>query len=526
VLEGALFTLSVDGAMIATEEIHVGQSEGQLLVFSELHRIAAYPITERRTVALTRALDPLRYDLEVSALGVRSVWSGEVREKVIDCLNNNLAWYAPVLVEGISPAPQVMLEGSPSALPFALLALRYAQPAEGTAATPTLLRALDTLEDLPVSRALTLTVDPDRKGAVIGTLALEGQVEGGLNPRFTLWVRPGSRTLYSVEIPECRVNLWQQAGQPGLGRPGRLVIQRVSQLPEAPKPPAAGEAKRVPVEFTGADKTVRSGTLILPEGSGPFPVIVLHSAGGAVPRWDPGDAFAKRGWAVYCYDKRGLGASKGEYDRGALRALADDAALAAAMLRTRPEVDPRRIVFLGIGEGGQVGALAASLASDYAVAVLASCASVGPLFPDLAEQRILHVLAPFYGWTPAQAEAYRGLSVSRWKKWLADGKPEVALLRRRASVRPLKEWAETDLAVALGSAKVPVLLLHGGKDAWTPVDGARKLQEALAGAGAARVSLRVFDELGTDLGAGTSGAALGPEAEQATFEWLERTLVR
>ena len=522
-LEGALFTISWNGDLLGTEEIHLGESEGQLVVFSELRYVGDYPLTERRVVVLSPNFDLVRYDLEATALGARSVWSVEVQERSVDCLNNNLFWYGPVLVEDIAPLPQVMLESAPSALPFALLALRYQEEGAG----PLLLHALDILEDFPVSRALTVTVDTERQGAVIGTLALEGQVEGGSNRRFTLWIRPSSRTLYSVEVPEYRFNLWWQLGQPALSQAGRLIIRRVSQLPPAPPVAPKGEARRLPLGFSGADGSARGGTLILPSGSGPFPCLVLHSQGGPVPRWDPGDVFARRGWAVYCYDKRGLGESKGEYSRGALSALADDALAAAAMLRRRAEIDPQCIVFLGLGEGGQVGALAIGRGGDYAAAILGSCASVGPLFPSLAEQRIRRVLAPFYGWDAAQAEAYRGLSVSSWKAWLAEGQDEVTLLRRRVSLRPLKEWASLDLSQALSTAKVPVLVLHGAKDVWTPVEGARALYEALLRAGVKNVSLQVFDDLGADLGLGTTaGGLFAPEVDRVLFAWLGQALPR
>jgi len=178
-----------------------------------------------------------------------------------------------------------------------------------------------------------------------------------------------------------------------------------------------------------------------------------------------------------------------------------------------------------MGEGGLVGALAAGIGGDLAAAVLGSCATSGAVFPRLAEERILHVLAPFYGWDAARAEAYRGLSVSNWKEWLAGGKEEVTLLRRRVSVRSLEELASTDLSQVLSTAKVPVLMLHGAEDVWTPVEGARALYETLVGAGVMNVTLQVFDDLGADLGGeeATEGT-LAPEVEQGLFEWLERTL--
>lgn len=520
-LEGALFAIYWDEALLGTEEIHLEENESQLVVFSELRYVGEYPLDERRVVVLTPAFDLVRYDLEVVAFGARSVWSAEAREGAVDCLNNNLFWYGPVLIEGVSPQPQVMLESVPSALPFVLLALHY----RGDETETMLFHTLDILEDLPSSRPLTVTVDAERQGVVLGTLALEGQIEGGPNRRFTLWIRPSSRVLYSVEFPEYRFNLWRQLCQPGLGKVARLVIRRVSQLPSVPPIVPKGKAQRLSLGFTGVDGSTRDGTLILPDGEGPFPCLVLHSQGGPMPRWDPGDVLAQRGWAVYCYDKRGLGESKGEYSRGMLSVLAEDALAAAAALRQRADIDSRRVVFLGLGEGGQVGALAIGRGGDYAAAILGSCASQGFLFPTLAEQRIRGVLAPFYGWDVAQAEAYRGLSVANWKAWLAEGQDEVTLLRRRVSLRPLREWASTDLYHALLTASVPVLLVHGARDVWTPVEGARALYEALLDAGVRNVSLQVFDDLGADLGSETAqGSLFAPEVDRAILAWLNDVL--
>jgi pimeloyl-ACP methyl ester carboxylesterase len=91
----------------------------------------------------------------------------------------------------------------------------------------------------------------------------------------------------------------------------------------------------------------------------------------------------------------------------------------------------------------------------------------------------------------------------------------------------LKEWASLDLSQALSTAKVPVLVLHGAKDVWTPVEGARALYEALLGAGVKNVSLQVFDDLGADLGLGTTaGGLFAPEVDRVLFAWLGQALPR
>ncbi len=60
-----------------------------------------------------------------------------------------------VLIEDIAPFPQVMLDCSPSALPYALLALRpVGESARGASAEPMYLHCLSVQEDYAVSRPL------------------------------------------------------------------------------------------------------------------------------------------------------------------------------------------------------------------------------------------------------------------------------------------------------------------------------------------------------------------------------------
>lgn len=520
VLEGARFSITLDDTLIGVEELHVGSAEDQMIVFAESRWFIDQRFTERRSVIVSRPLSPIRYDLERNILGARSIWAGERRGGAMDTLNNNLAWYGPVRFEGISPAPDVMIESFPSVLPYALLTLRYTGAREEGESEETLdLHALDLFEDHPVSRPLTVTAAVERAGAVIGTLALEGHIEGGRNPSFTLWVRPSSRSLFGVEIPDYRFGFWDQLAHPALREPGKLVIQRVNELPELPgaeSPAPSGIA----LDFTGSDRSERSGTLVLPEGAGPFPCVVVHSGSGVVPRAEVGTFFAEQGWAAYSYDKRGVGESEGSYARGAVISLAEDALAAAAMLAQRDDIQADRIVFLGLGDGGQVGAVALSLGDAYAGAVLGSCASRGAVFPDLVAYRVNAVLAPFYAWDGGQLAAYRDNSVETWQEWLFEGEGEVSLLGRRIDIDPLMEQANTDLSDALAQARAPVLLLHGEEDRWTPVVDAQALATELQSAGR-DVTWMSFPGLGSDLGGESAQGFLAPEVERAVADWLE-----
>ena len=534
-MDEAVFTVSLDDRLLAVETLRLGEEAGSLIAFSELVHADAARTVERRTVVLSELLNPLRYDLEIGALGARSTWVGQRDGDIMDVLNNNLAWFGPVLVEDLSPAPDVMLESAPSALPFALLALRDYGP-EGLEGSLQV-HALNVLEDLPVSRALTATVDVDRQGAVIGTVAVEGHLEGADEAAFTIWVRPGSRALYSVELPTHRPSVWElQRGEEltstedGPDSAGTIVIQRVGSLPELPTPaPPAGDAIRTAIAFTSRDGTQLVGDLIAPPGSGPFPCVVLLGSGGITPRWDPGDAVANRGWAALTYDTRGLGESGGEFVRDRPAQQAADARAAVAMLQERRDIDPQRIAVLGIGAGGLAGALAVSDSDGAAApaagaAVLASLPGPGPIFPNLAQHRVDAVLAPYYGWGADETARYGALSVTRWQEWLFEGADEVTLLRRRVSLQPLSDLAALDPAAALAEADVPVLLLQGGDDPWVPEGSASALAERATAAGG-RVEARVYDELGHDLGMGSAAdALLAPEVDDAVWSWLAATL--
>ena len=107
------------------------------------------------------------------------------------------------------------------------------------------------------------------------------------------------------------------------------------------------------------------GTLLLPEGEGPFPAVVLihgsgpndrdETIGPNAPFRDIAEGLAEKGIAVYRFDK-------GTYVYGAELAAetgytlkeetVDDAVAAVTLLSAREEIDPERIYVLGHSLGG------------------------------------------------------------------------------------------------------------------------------------------------------------------------------
>lgn len=520
IVDGQTFAISFGETLLATEELQADRVDDRLVLYSDMHWHLEPATTQRRILTVSDALNPVRYDLESTRLGARSVWVGERSERGMDCLNNNLNWIAPVLFEHVTPSPEIMLERAPSALPFVLMMLRYQRENEEASDGALQLSSLDIMEDYPVSRPLTITYAPEHSGAVIGTESLRGNIEDGPNSDFLMWFRPERQVLYSVEIPDYHFGFWTSWTYGQLEKQDDLVIRNISSVPERPTPELAGEARRLPLGFEADDGTSLQGTLILPSGEGSFPCLVVHSEGGILPRWDPGDGPVERGWAVYSYDKRGLGESGGEYQRGPLNVLAEDAAAAADMLSERSEIDTDRIVFFGVRKGGQVGALTVARSEQYAAAILGSCASEGRIFPTLVEHRIRHVLAPFYGWNDEELETYLDHSLGRWQTWLYEREKEVSLLGRRVSLIALEESAAMDLYAPLSRTEIPVLLLHGDQDSWTPIEGAVNLHERLVAEGKENIAFHTLE----DRGAISGERWLIPEVEETLFTWLKEVL--
>jgi len=118
------------------------------------------------------------------------------------------------------------------------------------------------------------------------------------------------------------------------------------------------------------EQTTVSATITLPDGRGPFPAVVFVAGSGPTDRdWNskliPGtngsgrllaEELSKNGFAVLRYDKR----FTGPYAKGNLALLTgkislqshiEELASAAALLRTRSEVDPKQIFVLTNSEG-------------------------------------------------------------------------------------------------------------------------------------------------------------------------------
>jgi hypothetical protein len=250
-----------------------------------------------------------------------------------------------------------------------------------------------------------------------------------------------------------------------------------------------------------------AGTLTLPEGKGPFAAVVLIAGSGANGRDEKvfghapflvlADHLTRHGVAVLRFDKRGVGQSTGDFAAATTADFAADAEAGAAYLRSRPEIDRRRIGLIGHSEGGVIAPMVAE--RDPAIAFLVLMAG-----PGVRGDRIImaqtRAIAAASGAPPAALEAgearqRRFLDVLMAAKdqaaaetavrGMLEGRMPDAAVEAQVKVAAspwYRSYIAYDPAPALRRLRIPVLALIGSKDLQVPPDqNLPALRAALAG---------------------------------------------
>jgi hypothetical protein len=224
------------------------------------------------------------------------------------------------------------------------------------------------------------------------------------------------------------------------------------------------------------------GTLLLPDGEGPWTAVLLVAGSGPTDRDGnnpllpaPVDnikslaqALAARGIASLRYDKRGVGASVYPgLNESVLRFehLVDDAVQWGEHLGRDPHV--RGVVLVGHSEGALIAALAAE---DAQAKALVSIAGAGSRASALIRRQI-HDHLPADLATPA----YAMLDSLERQQPVAEV-PDSLVLLFRPSVQPyLMSWFRYDPPEVLGALPLPVMLVQGSADVQVAVSDARAL---------------------------------------------------
>ncbi len=249
-----------------------------------------------------------------------------------------------------------------------------------------------------------------------------------------------------------------------------------------------GEKTGTKVNFKEQDKEFKSadipmaGTLILPEGKGPFPCIVMtHGSGYEKREESRGLAylFAGNGIAAFIYDKRGTDKPEEVGDwKASFADYANDAKASAAMLVKNRSVDPKRIGLFGHSQGGWVAPLAASKSDLFSFVIISAGNVVTPVeqhlyngacanrqngVPEWAIKEIYEFRKIKYeaGITGNREKFDAALPIAKEKKWFVRTGGDLP----GGTFWTLNGYYRSD--TALNALKCPVLVIAGELDRYS-----------------------------------------------------------
>lgn len=158
-----------------------------------------------------------------------------------------------------------------------------------------------------------------------------------------------------------------------------LIEKKTNSRPQEPRSPYSYNVEDV--QFKNAKANINlAGTLTLPKEGNQFPVVVLISGSGPQNRNEEllghkpflvlSDFLTKNGIAVLRYDDRGVGKSEGKFETATTHDFAADAEAAIVYLKTRKDINIKKIGLIGHSEGGIIAPIIASRSKDVAFIVM------------------------------------------------------------------------------------------------------------------------------------------------------------
>ncbi|MBC7772660.1 MAG: alpha/beta fold hydrolase, partial [Pyrinomonadaceae bacterium] len=318
---------------------------------------------------------------------------------------------------------------------------------------------------------------------------------------------------------------------------GESAVKELKR-PQEPKGPFPYETVEVSFENKAAGLTL-GGTLSMPkEGKRPYPCVVMVTGSGPQDRDESlmghrpflvvADHFTRHGIAVLRYDDRGVGKSTGRFEGATTDEFAEDALAGIEFLKTRNEVDAKRIGIVGHSEGGLIAPICAARSKDVAfIVLLAGTGMSGAELLPIQSKLISMAMG-----TPADEAELQARESAEIFAIVVSGKSdaEVKDMIRVATIRQLQSDAKTkdlpedklnekaDQIVKEGAAQLlapwfkrflemdprenlkkvtcPVLAVNGEKDLQVPPrENLSRIEKALKDAGNKDVTIMEFPGL-------------------------------
>lgn len=159
-----------------------------------------------------------------------------------------------------------------------------------------------------------------------------------------------------------------------------LIVISQNNRTQEPKTPFNYISEDVFFTNRTTDSVILAGTLTLPKSKKNPPVVILISGSGPQDRNEElmghkpflvlSDYLTNKGIAVLRYDDRGIGKSKGNFGTATTFDFASDVEAAIKYLKTRKDINHKKIGLVGHSEGGLIAPIVASQNKDVAFTIL------------------------------------------------------------------------------------------------------------------------------------------------------------
>ena len=337
--------------------------------------------------------------------------------------------------------------------------------------------------------------------------------------------------------------------------------------PQEPKPPYTYNSEDVTFENKPAGITL-AGTLTMPSLGNNFTAVILITGSGPQDRNEElmghkpflviSDYLTRQGIAVLRYDDRGVAKSTGKFGTATTADFATDVESVIAYLKTRKEINPKKIGLMGHSEGGIIAPMVAAHSKDVAfIVMLAGTGIRGDSLLVLQEELVNRVSGMPEDKVMKTAQLSSKLLnmitltnenvtqqeiidfLSPMKADISAVMPEgtnienyIQQLAGSLSSPWMQYFLRYDPAPALEQVKCPVLAIGGSKDLQVPVkENLPAISAALKKGGNKKVTIKEYSGLNHLFQECTTGSpaeyatieqTFSPEVLKDLAEWIQK----
>lgn len=250
------------------------------------------------------------------------------------------------------------------------------------------------------------------------------------------------------------------------------------------------------------------GTLLIPNSREIKSAAVIIHGSGTSHRdnfWYlyQADYFAKKGIMILLPDKRGSGASGGQWHTASMKDFANDVIAGAKKVQEINIADSLNLGFVGFSQGGAIAPLAAVnfIDTDYVIDVAGSAVSYNEqvkfeIYNDVRASGVPQFIAPFV------TKAYTRRAKARRPVWW----------EKNGDYSPIPYFEKLN---------IPSLIIYGGKDTNAPVEQSlKKLREIKQTPEGRNLTIKVYENSGHAMGDPETGW-IREEYLQFVIEWIK-----